>query len=127
MQTTTHAKPFIFEFFWLSHPNFANNIKTWWRATSDTEGALMYRFQQTLKKIKVHLKSWNKLVFKNIHQAKKGLERKNGNHPTRNDPKWKNKQSSGGGKYHSKAIGREVHSIGNPMETKIKITMVKRR
>ena len=76
MQATTHAKPFKFEKNWLSHPDIANNIKTWWREASDTEGSLMYHFQQRINKLKGHLKIWNKLVFGSIHQAKKDLERK---------------------------------------------------
>lgn len=66
----------MFEKFWQSHLDFANNIKTWLRETFDVEGSLMYHFQQRLKKIKIFLKNWNKLVFGNIPQATKELERK---------------------------------------------------
>jgi hypothetical protein len=34
----------------------------------------MYKFQHKLKKFKLQLKEWNKNVFGNIFQAKKGIE-----------------------------------------------------
>jgi hypothetical protein len=76
IQIDTNAKPFRFEKLWLNHLNFAINIKTWWKETSNTKDTLMYHFHQRLKKIKVHLKYWNKAVFGNIHQEKEELERK---------------------------------------------------
>ena len=74
IQIDKNAKPFRFDKFWLNHLDFANNIKTWCKEISNTEGTLMYHFQQRLKKIKVRLKKWNKVVFGNVHQAKKEME-----------------------------------------------------
>lgn len=34
----------------------------------------MIQFQQVLKNIKARLKHWKKIVFGNIHKAKRGLE-----------------------------------------------------
>lgn len=79
INTPVATKPFIFEKLWLSHPDFADNIKDWWQETTDVGGTLMYLFQQRLKKIKDHIKVWNKIVFGNIHQAKKEMENKMAN------------------------------------------------
>ena len=73
--TDKEVKPFRFEFFWLTHPNFATKIKEWWEESSIITGSTMMRFQQRLKLIKAHLKKWNKEEFSNIHHEKKNLER----------------------------------------------------
>jgi hypothetical protein len=72
----TPKKPFHFENFWLTHPDFQENAPTWWKNVEVSHGTLMYRFQQKLKNFKQHLRNWNKMVFGNIFQAQKELEQK---------------------------------------------------
>jgi hypothetical protein len=70
---TPGRKPFRFEKFWLTHPDFQANIKLWWKEAAIHTGTPMYRFQQRLKNLKQHLKSWNKSTFGNIFQAQDNL------------------------------------------------------
>ena len=44
IQTDLNAKPFRFEKFWLTHPDFATNIQAWWEEMPNIEGTTMYRF-----------------------------------------------------------------------------------
>lgn len=62
-------KPFRSEKFWLSHPDFLINIKSWWEGSTQNKGSLMYRFQQRFKTLKQHIKICNKTVFGDIFQA----------------------------------------------------------
>jgi exonuclease III len=71
---TPGRKPFCFEKFWLTHPDFQTNIKTWWEEAAIQTGTPMYRFQQRLKNLKQHLKSWNKSTFGDIFQAQEHLK-----------------------------------------------------
>jgi exonuclease III len=71
---TPGRKPFRFEKFWLKHPDFQTNIKTWWEEAAIQTGTPMYRFQQRLKNLKQHLKSWNKSTFGDIFQAQENLK-----------------------------------------------------
>jgi hypothetical protein len=71
---TPGRKPFHFEKFWLKHPDFQTNIKTWWEEVAIQIGTPMYRFQQRLKNLKQHLKSWNKSTFGDIFQAQENLK-----------------------------------------------------
>jgi len=61
-------KPFHFETFWLSHPDFHQLAQTWWTQDEIDHGTHMYRFQQRLKNFKEQLKIWNKSTFGNIFQ-----------------------------------------------------------
>jgi hypothetical protein len=57
----------------LTHPDFQANIKQWWEEATIQTGTPMYRFQQRLKNLKQHLKSWNKSTFGDIFQAQENL------------------------------------------------------
>jgi exonuclease III len=71
---TPGRKPFRFEKFWLTHPDFQANIKAWWEEAAIHTGTPMYRFQQRLKNLKLQLKTWNKSTFGNIFQAQEHLQ-----------------------------------------------------
>jgi exonuclease III len=74
ISATPGKKPFRFESFWLEHPEFQENIQTWWREAEVPRGSKMYKFQQKLKNLKQTLKLWNQNTFGNIFDAKKQLE-----------------------------------------------------
>jgi len=71
---TPRPKPFLFEKFWLTHPNFHQLAHTWWAQVEIDHGTHMYKFQQRLKNFKQHLKRWNKSTFGNIILRKKEIE-----------------------------------------------------
>lgn len=71
---TPRNKPFRFENFWLSHPEFTSKIKQWWSEPIGIRGTKMYMLQDKLKHLKTRLKSWNQEVFGNIFKEKKVLE-----------------------------------------------------
>jgi exonuclease III len=73
ISATPGKKPFRFESFWLDHPDFQENIQTWWREAEVPRGSKMYKFQQKLKNLKHTLKLWNQNTFGNIFDAKKQL------------------------------------------------------
>jgi hypothetical protein len=73
---TPKLKPFIFEKFWLSHPNFQELTRHWWSTAETQRGTKMYFFQQKLKHFKQQVRKWNKEVFGNIFQERKILEQK---------------------------------------------------
>jgi hypothetical protein len=73
---TPGRKPFHFEKFWLTNPKFQANIKLWWEEVAIPTGTPMYKFKQRLKKLKQHLKSWNKSTFDNIFHAQEILNQK---------------------------------------------------
>jgi hypothetical protein len=54
---TLGRKPFLFEKFYLTHPDFQTNIKQWWEEVTIQTVTPMYRFQQRLKNLKLQLKS----------------------------------------------------------------------
>jgi hypothetical protein len=70
---TPGRKPFRFEQFWLSHPDFHKNIHEWWREAEVPHGSKMYRFQQRLKNLKKQLRLWNRKTFGNIFDSQKQL------------------------------------------------------
>jgi len=70
---TPGRKPFRFEQFWLSHPDFHNKIQAWWREAEVPHGSKMYRFQQRLKNLKKQLRLWNRQTFGNIFDSQKQL------------------------------------------------------
>jgi hypothetical protein len=67
-------KPFRFEKFWLSHPDFHQLAHTWWIQAEVEHGTHMYKFQQCLKNFKQQLKIWNKSTFGNIFQRQQEIE-----------------------------------------------------
>lgn len=72
--TTPTPKPFRFEKFWLTHPDFQHLAATWWKQAEVDHGTKMYKFQQRLKNFKQMLKHWNWNTFGNIFQSIKDIE-----------------------------------------------------
>ena len=66
-------RPFHFEAFWLTHPAFKYLISTFWKNFRPPEGSKMFLFQQKLKSLKAHIKSWNHNTSGNIFQDKEDL------------------------------------------------------
>jgi hypothetical protein len=56
IEATPKFKPFRFEKFWLTHPDFQQLSKTLWIQDEADHGTKMYRFQQRLKNFKQVLK-----------------------------------------------------------------------
>ena len=67
-------RPFFFEAFWFSHPNFKDVVIYAWNSFNPPEGAKMYQFQQKLKFLKQVIKTWNRSQFGNIFDHQKLLE-----------------------------------------------------
>ena len=67
-------RPFCFEKFQLTHPDFHHLIKEWWEEFSESKGSRMYVLQQKLKYVKECLKKWNKESFRHILMEKRHLE-----------------------------------------------------
>jgi hypothetical protein len=63
---TLKLKPFIFEKFCLSHPDFQELARHWWSTVKIQQGTRMYCFWQKLKYFKQQVCKWNKEVFGNI-------------------------------------------------------------
>eukprot|EP00253_Pinus_taeda_P012138 PITA_12138 len=70
---TNIKRPFRFEAFWLSHPDFKEFVQTTWQNCNPTESTQMARFQKKLKKLKKEIKRWNKTTFGNIFKEKELL------------------------------------------------------
>eukprot|EP00253_Pinus_taeda_P029770 PITA_29770 len=66
-------KPFRFEAFWLSHPEFKDFITTTWQNSNPIEHSKMARFQKKLKFLKGEIKKWNKDNFGNIFKEKESI------------------------------------------------------
>eukprot|EP00253_Pinus_taeda_P012157 PITA_12157 len=66
-------KPFRFEAFWLSHPEFKDFITTTWQNSNPIEQSKMARFQKKLKFLKGEIKKWNKDNFGNIFKEKESI------------------------------------------------------
>eukprot|EP00253_Pinus_taeda_P024375 PITA_24375 len=66
-------KPFRFEAFWLSHPEFKDFITTTWQNSNPIEQSKMARFQKKLKFLKGEIKKWNKENFGNIFKEKESI------------------------------------------------------
>jgi len=58
----------------VEHSDFQTNINTWWEEAAIQTGTPMYWFQQRLKNLKQHLKTWNKSTFGNIFQVQENLK-----------------------------------------------------
>eukprot|EP00253_Pinus_taeda_P028580 PITA_28580 len=69
----TTGRPFRFEEFCVTHPNFKYFIKNTWNTFIPPEGSKMFQFQRKLKHLKQHLKCWNHETFGNIFQAQQDL------------------------------------------------------
>jgi exonuclease III len=69
-------KPFRFEKFWLTHPNFQQLAQSWWDQAEIDHGTHMFKFQQRLKNFKAFLKKWNRTTFGDIFLRKKEVENK---------------------------------------------------
>jgi len=70
----TRPKPFRFEKFWLTHPEFNQMAHTWWAQAEPDHGTHMYKLQQRLKNFKLLIKKWNKSNFGNILLRKRKIE-----------------------------------------------------
>jgi exonuclease III len=70
----SRPKPFRFEKFWLTHPNFQQLAQDWWDQAEISHGTHMYKFQQRLKNFKTLLKRWNKNTFGDIFLRKRETE-----------------------------------------------------
>jgi len=66
-------RPFRFEAFWLTHPEFHEFIRTTWQNLNSSEGTKMAQFQKKLKYLKEEIKRWNKFTFGNIFKSKEHL------------------------------------------------------
>lgn len=64
--------PFKFEFMWMEHPSFKDNLKQWWNC--NIKGRAMYRLSMKLKEVKRHLKKCNKEVSRNLEERKNEME-----------------------------------------------------
>lgn len=63
---TPQNRPFRFENIWLTHPEFINNISSWWSEDLHIQGTNMFLLHRRLKHINLKLKEWNKKEFGNI-------------------------------------------------------------
>lgn len=71
---TPKNRPFRFEKFWLTHPNFPELLKKWWEEPRNIRGTKMFKLQSKLKHIKHKIKEWNAAEFGNIFQEKHNIE-----------------------------------------------------
>eukprot|EP00253_Pinus_taeda_P031319 PITA_31319 len=67
-------RPFRFEAFWLTHPDFHQFISTEWKSFHPPPGSKMFQFQQKLKHLKGKIKYWNRTTFCNIFHGKANIE-----------------------------------------------------
>lgn len=70
---TSINRPFRFEAFWLSHPEFKEFIQTTWQTCNPMAPTKMARFQKKIKFLKGEIKKWNKNTFGNIFKEKEIL------------------------------------------------------
>jgi hypothetical protein len=70
---TPGKKPFRFEKFGLTHPDFQENISLLVEGSDNHKRYSYVQFQQKLKNLKQRLKTWNKSTFGNIFQAQEIL------------------------------------------------------
>eukprot|EP00253_Pinus_taeda_P022431 PITA_22431 len=66
-------RPFRFEAFWFSHPEFKEFINKTWQNCNPIEHTKMERFQKKLKMLKAEIKRWNKTTFGNILKEKEQI------------------------------------------------------
>eukprot|EP00253_Pinus_taeda_P025653 PITA_25653 len=65
----TNKRPFRFESFWLTHPEFRDFVKQSWINYQPSEKSKMARFQKKLQSLKKDIKQWNQKIFGNIFAA----------------------------------------------------------
>eukprot|EP00253_Pinus_taeda_P036183 PITA_36183 len=63
-------RPFRFEAFWFSHPEFKEFIQKAWQNCNPIEPTKMARFQKKLKMLKAEIKRWNTTTFGHILKEK---------------------------------------------------------
>eukprot|EP00253_Pinus_taeda_P005412 PITA_05412 len=66
-------RPFRFETFWFSHPDFKDFIQKIWQNSNPTAPTKMARFQKKLKMLKAEIKRWNTNTFGNILKEKERI------------------------------------------------------
>lgn len=121
-------RPFRFEAFRLTDPNFTDKMKTWWQeSNTGMEGRnKMNTFQIRLKDLKGKVKKWNREEFGNIQKERKTTD-KNGGNPTTNH-RWRKKcRADRGGREGDYPNREKKKARRNSMETKITSPMVERR
>lgn len=69
----TSKRPFHFEEFWFTHPDFERLVRSTWLHFNPSEGTRMARFQQKLKHLKDVIKRWNHNTFGNIFTEQASL------------------------------------------------------
>eukprot|EP00253_Pinus_taeda_P002817 PITA_02817 len=67
-------RPFLFEAFSLTHPDFHKFISTEWKIFHSPPRSRMFQFQQKLKYLKGKIEHWNRTTFGNIFQGKANIE-----------------------------------------------------
>lgn len=65
----TTKRPFRFENFWLTHPEFKDFVRQTLIKYKPTGGSKMANFQQKLRFLKREIKHWNHTTFGNIFKA----------------------------------------------------------
>eukprot|EP00253_Pinus_taeda_P026964 PITA_26964 len=56
-------RPFRFEAFWMTHPDFHKLINIEWKSLRPPLGSKMFQFQQKLKHLKSKIEHWNRTSF----------------------------------------------------------------
>eukprot|EP00253_Pinus_taeda_P009705 PITA_09705 len=69
-------RPFRFEEFWLSHPDFKKLVRSCWTNFHSTKSTKMARFQQKIKNIKKVIKDWNHKTFEELSKQEQEIESK---------------------------------------------------
>eukprot|EP00253_Pinus_taeda_P013241 PITA_13241 len=69
----TTKRPFRFEYFWLTHPNFKDFVRQSWLNYQPSGTSKMARFQKKLQLLKKDIKHWNLNTFGNIFAAQAAL------------------------------------------------------
>eukprot|EP00253_Pinus_taeda_P008572 PITA_08572 len=62
-------RPFRFDNFWLTHPDFKDFVRQTWVKYKPTRESKMANFQKKLKFLKKEIKHWNHTTFGNIFKA----------------------------------------------------------
>ncbi len=66
--------PFKFELMWLREEGFFDKVLNWWASALPIEVNVAFQFFSKFGHLKAMLKEWNKTHFKNIFQARVGIE-----------------------------------------------------
>jgi hypothetical protein len=119
---TPKLKPFIFEKLWLSHPDFHEMAHHWWSTAEIQKGTKMYCFQQNLK----HCEKMEQRSLREHLLGKKTAKTKTRSSVDTKHPNRAHFNSATGGVAHQKAIGREIQTGRNSMETEISCLVAQR-